>query len=251
LLVLLTGCSTASQRFETYRSAVPAASPGARVEGPVAGVVYVANGAGDPRTLSDNLTRVVRATGAPLEIRTVDWSLGYGRYIADQVVHANHLDQGRRLATDIVAYRQSYPTRRIYLLGHSAGCAVVLAAAESLPPDSVNGLVLLAPSVCHKYDLRRALSSARDGIDVFYSGRDRLFLGLGITVFGTAERECRTAAGQTGFTPVVTGPDDAALYGRLRQHAWDPAVEWTGNGGGHFGTNEPAFLRAYVLPLLL
>jgi hypothetical protein len=70
-------------------------------------------------------------------------------------------------------------------------------------------------------------------------------------VVGTADRACRTAAGQCGFRPAITGPADAALYGRLRQHPWDPAVAWSGHDGGHYGNNRAGFLRAYVLPLLV
>jgi pimeloyl-ACP methyl ester carboxylesterase len=213
-------------------------------------VVFVANGSGDFRTVSENLCRVVAETGTPLQVETVAWSHGLGRYVTDHLDHCNHLDQGRRLAAQVVAYRQAYPGRRVCLVGHSAGCAVVLAAAEALPPDGVDRLVLLAPSVCVSYDLRPALRTARGGIDVFHSGEDTVILGLGMLIVGTAEGGCRTAAGQCGFTPVVTCPADAALYGKLRQHKWDPVVQWSGHGGGHYGSNRPEFLRAYVLPLL-
>jgi hypothetical protein len=98
------------------------------------------------------------------------------------------------------------------------------------------------------YDLRPALRAARCGIDVFHSSQDRLILGLGMRIVGTAEHACRTAAGQYGFTPVLAGPGDAALYGKLRQHPWDPVVQWSGNDGGHYGSNRTGFLRAYVLP---
>ena len=46
-------------------------------------------------------------------------------------------------------------------------------------------------------------------------------------------------------------PPDAVLYGKLRQHPWDPVVAWSGHGGGHYGSNQAGFLRAYVLPLLV
>jgi pimeloyl-ACP methyl ester carboxylesterase len=193
----------------------------------------------------------VAETAAPLQIETCVWSHGYGRYYIDHVDHANHLDHARHLATKVAASRQACPNRRIYLIGHSAGCAVVLAAAEMLPRDSVDRIILLAPSVCAEYDLRRALCAARHGIDVFHSSEDRVILGLAMQIVGTADRCSRTAAGQDGFTPIITCPADAALYGKLRQHPWDPVVEWTGHHGGHYGSNGQDFLRAYVLPLLL
>jgi pimeloyl-ACP methyl ester carboxylesterase len=242
-LLLLAGCSSAGFRPEAYRPAGPPAPP-------PAGVAFVANGSGDFRTVSANLCQAVAEAAAPLQVETFVWSRGRGRYLLDHTDHANHLAQGRRLAAQVAAYRRACPGRRAYLVGHSAGCAVVLAAAEALPPGGVDRIVLLAPSVCTAYDLRPALRAARCGIDVFHSSQDRLVLGLGMRLVGTAEHACRTAAGQCGFTPVLSGPADAALYGKLRQHPWDPAVRWSGNDGGHYGSNQVGFLRAYVLPLL-
>jgi hypothetical protein len=88
-------------------------------------------------------------------------------------------------------------------------------------------------------------------MDVFYSGRDVAILGLAMQMVGTSDHHCPTAAGRYGFTPIVCCPADVALYGKLRQHPWDPTVEWTGHNGGHYGTNRAAFLNAYVLPLLM
>jgi pimeloyl-ACP methyl ester carboxylesterase len=213
-------------------------------------VVFVANGSGDYRSVSANLSQVVTETATQLQIETVPWSHGRWRFLADHLDHSNHRTQGRHLATQVVAYRQSYPGRRVYLVGHSTGCAVILAAAEGLPVDAVERVILLAPSVCVSYDLRPALRSARDGIDVFHSSEDIAILGLGMGVLGTAEGDCRSAAGLRGFNPVIACAADAALYKKLHQHPWSPAVAWSGNDGGHYGSYQPGFLRAYVLPLL-
>src|SRR5262249_17972209 len=137
------------------------------------------------------------------------------------------------------------------LIGHSAGCAVVLAAAEQLPPDTIDRIVLLAASVCANYDLRPALRASTGGIDAFHSDQDRWVLGLGVRVFGTTEAGCNVAAGKDGFPPVITPPADATLYGRLRQHPWNPVTQWSGHDGSHHGHHEVDFLKAYVLPLLL
>jgi pimeloyl-ACP methyl ester carboxylesterase len=243
VVFLVMGCSTSRSSRHDYPAAWSA---------PVdpTGVVFVANGAGDSRSASENLRQVVAATRAPLQVETFDWSRGYRRYVTDQVDRDNHWARGRELASQVVAYRQQYPTRGIYLLGHSAGCAVVLIAAAQLPDNSIDRIVLLAPSVCTSYDLRPALRASRAGIDAFCSDKDRWVLGLGMRIVGTTEEGCRTAAGRVGFTPVIQAPTDAALYAKLRQHPWNPAVSWTGHDGGHFGNHEPAFLRAYVMPLL-
>jgi pimeloyl-ACP methyl ester carboxylesterase len=211
----------------------------------------VANGSGDSRTVSDNLAQLAAENRLPLQVMAFVWSRGYGRYLLDQVDHDNHVAQGRRLAGLVCAARQACPRRRITLVGYSAGCAVILAAAEALPPDSVDRIILLAPSVCVHYDLRPALRTARCGIDSYHSDNDRMVLGLGMRLIGTADRCCSCAAGRWGFVPVIATQADAVLYTRLRQHPWDPMVAWTGNEGGHYGTNEARYLRAYILPLLV
>lgn len=242
-LVLLAGCRSTGQ-YAAERRALPGptAAP--------AGIVIVADGAGDFRELSVNINEVIWATSTPLLVETFVWSHGYRRYLADQIDHDNHLAQGRRLAEYVCRHRQHFPNRSVFLLGNSAGCEVLLDAAAWLPPDSVDRIVLLAPSVCAYHDLRPALRAARGGIDVFTSHKDRLILGLGMRIVGTTERDCNTAAGRTGFRPVIANAQDAALYQRLRQHPWEQAWREHGHNGGHFGSTQPQFLRSHIVPLL-
>ena len=244
LLPLLAGCSAFGPQPELSRYTPP---PGV----PTAGVIYIANGAGDYRGLSENMSTLVARSGAPYEVETFVWSHGSRRVFADQTDHENHLTEGGRLAAEITARRQCHSGQRVALVSHSSGSAVVLAAAERLPPDSLDRIVLLAPSVCKDYDLRPALRASRRGIDVFYSQWDWAVLGIGIGIVGTADRECRSAAGRYSFTPITDTPADCALYRRLHQYPWEPGAKWTGNYGGHYGSIEPEFLREYVLPRLV
>jgi pimeloyl-ACP methyl ester carboxylesterase len=219
---------------------------------PAQGVVIVCDGSGDFRTLSTSMARAVAEARLPLYVETFVWSHGYGRYVRDHVDHCNHLRMGQALAERVLAYRRAYPNLRIYLAGHSAGNAVVLAAAERLPPDTLDRIILLAPSVRPEYDLRPALASAREGIDAFISCRDRVVLGFAMRLVGTADSRYRgPAAGQVGFRPVGDAAADGCLYARLRQHSWVPGVCWTGHQGGHYGSSRCRFLSAFVLPLLL
>jgi pimeloyl-ACP methyl ester carboxylesterase len=224
---------------------------------PNADIVFVADGSGDYRTTSRVLCEAVSACSAPLRIETFVWSHGYGRMLIDHVDHCNHLEEGRRLAALIAAAAgpaQNAGTcdnpHGVYLVGHSSGGAVVLAAAEAAPPGSIERIVLLAPAVSHLYDLRPALRTVRQGIDVFISRRDVGALVLGTGIAGTADRRLAAASGHVGFTPILSCPGDEQLYTKLRIHPWDPSVAWTGNRGSHYGTLEPGFMRAYVLPLL-
>jgi pimeloyl-ACP methyl ester carboxylesterase len=214
-------------------------------------VVFVVDGAGGFGAASDALARAVREAALPLEVEDVDWTHGRWRVLADQTDAEHSRMEGCRLASRIAMQRQSYPGGKIYVVAHSAGSAVALTAAESLPANSLDRIVLLSPAVCAYRDLRPALRSSREGIDVFYSERDRNFLGFWTAVLGTADGECDCpAAGRVGFSSTIATPEDSALYAKLRQHAWTPEVAWTGNRGGHYGGYQPGHLRAYVLPLL-
>src|SRR5205807_5852483 len=128
--------------------------------------------------------------------------------------------QGQRLAELIVEHRQTHPETPIYLVAHSAGTGVVLTAAEWLPPDVVERIVLLAPAVSADHDLRAALAAARRGVDVFYSKADWWYLGMGVTVIGTSDRHWDPAAGRIGFRAEVRCQEDEWLYAKLHQHAW-------------------------------
>jgi pimeloyl-ACP methyl ester carboxylesterase len=241
--VLLLACGCAGARYQIRTTC---ASPTERQA-----LVFVADGAGNFQGLSGSLRDTARACGAPVCVATVEWSHGYGRALADQTDPCHAVERGRRLAADVLAYRRQPGALPVYLVAHSAGSAVVLAAAEALPPDCVERIVLLAPSVSALHDLRPALRSARRGVDVFYSPRDVGYLGTVVGVVGTSDGLPGPAAGRVGFRVAAAAPEDAALVGRLRQHPWDPAVGWTGHRGGHFDCFQPAYLRTYVLPLLL
>lgn len=242
-VVLFAGCRSSGQ-YTADRRALPGptAAP--------AGIVIVADGAGDFRDLSANINGAILETCTPLHVETFVWSHGYRRYVADQIDHDNHVTQSRRLAEYVCRYRQHFPHRSIFLVGNSAGCEILLGAAELLPPDSIDRIVLLAPSVCAYRDLRPALRTARGGIDVFTSHKDRLILGLGVRIVGATEGDCNTAAGLMGFRPVIASAEDAAWYQRLRQHPWERAMSERGHNGGHFGSSHPDFLRSYIVPLL-
>jgi pimeloyl-ACP methyl ester carboxylesterase len=240
LLALITGCASLNNRPPQTVEVVPAN---------VEAVVFSVDGAGGFQATTQALKRALAETGRPLYVESVAWSHGYGRVLADQTDECHAREAGRCLAERVRSWQQQFPAKPVYLMSHSAGGAVVLAAAEALPPNSVERIILLAPSVSRSYDLRPALRSARQGIDAFSSERDWAYLGLGTGLVGTADRRWEPAAGRVGFRVEILSPEDAALYAKLRQHPWDRCVEWTGNRGGHYGPYQPGYLRAYVLPL--
>jgi pimeloyl-ACP methyl ester carboxylesterase len=214
-------------------------------------VVLVADGAGGFQAASTSLRSTAAADGLPLSVETFDWTHGHWRILADQVDRGHVEAEGAELARQVSALEQTCPGVPVALVGHSAGCAVVLAAAERLPAGSLRRVVLLAPAVSAEHDLRPALIAARCGVDVFYSKGDVFYLGVGTALIGNADCGRTAAAGRVGFRLPPACPADAPLYVKLRQYPWDPSVECTGNRGGHYGAYQPGFLRAAVLPLLL
>jgi hypothetical protein len=215
------------------------------------GIVFLINGAGGFDASIRSIRKAVASAKVPLEVRTFSWTHGFCRVLSDQMHEAHQKEEGQKLANVLRSCRNEAPGQPIYLLGHSAGCGVALLAAENLPPDTLTRIVLLAPAVSSKHDLRAALRSSCWGIDVFISSHDWVCLGLGTLVVGTTDR-CRTArtGGKAGFQPILFDPEDAALYAKLRQYPWDPSLQWTGHMGGHYGTYQPEFFRTFVLPLL-
>jgi pimeloyl-ACP methyl ester carboxylesterase len=251
LALLLAGCVGLS-----VREAPPAPPPAvsAALGGPLPApraVAFCADGAGGYGGTSRALRAAFARHGVPVQVEEVRWSHGEGRVLADHLHLAHVRAEACRLAGEVTAWRRRHPGQPVYLVGHSAGSAVVLEATRALPPGGVERVVLLAPAVSADYDLRPALAGARAGVDVFCSDRDWVWLGLGVAVVGTTDRRWAAAAGRVGFRPVIRCPGDAGLYARLRQHRWDPCVAWTGNSGGHYGTYTTAYLDAYVLPLLV
>lgn len=213
-------------------------------------IVLTADGAGNFQNTSQTLRQAVADARLPIRVVTFEWSHGYGRMLADQMDYCHARAEGRRLACEIAALRANRPEIPIYLVGFSAGSGIVLTATELLPPGSIEGIVLLAPSVSYDYDLRPALRCTRGNLDVFYSRHDNLALGLCIAIFGTADREWTAAAGRVGFQPVICQPTDTELYTKLRQHPWAPCIGWTGHWGGHGSCHTTDFMTAYVLPLI-
>jgi pimeloyl-ACP methyl ester carboxylesterase len=214
------------------------------------GILFVANGAGDLRGTSEGACAAVTAAGLPWEVKTVRWSIGpLSLGLLDLKSRHNHAIKGRLLAQEVACYRKAHPGHMICLVGHSAGCAVVLAAAEQLPPGCVDHVVLLSPAVSAHYDLRPALRTVRCGINVYCSRKDRFLLAL--QPIGASDRYWAWFAGLTGFTPVTSSEDDQNCCARLSHYFWGPDMAYTGHTGGHFGNTRPDFLRDYVFPLLL
>lgn len=212
-------------------------------------LIWVVDGAGDLKGSSTALTAANGVAGSPVEMAVFSWSHGYRRLYKDQTDTIHARAQGERLARAILERKTAEPGRRIVVAGHSAGCAVVLAACDILPVDTVDRVLLLAPSVSTSYDLRPTLWSAKEGIDVFCSKKDWVALGFVVRVVGTTDNGSRSAAGRYGFKPECALSDLESS--RFRQHFWSPDLAWTGHTGGHHGVHAPTFIKTFLLPMMI
>jgi len=213
-------------------------------------VVFCADGAGGLGETTDTLAQVIGEERLPLRVERVEWSHGEGRFLIDHLDQRNLKLKAEALAREARLVQSRSPGSRICFVGQSAGCAVLLLAAEAMPADSVDRMVLLAPSVSSGYDLKPALRATREGIDVFYSERDWFVLGLGMAFSGTTDGQLPPVAGRVGFRHIAENSSDEALYARLRQHPWRSEEEQTGRTSGHYGALEAKHVRSRILPML-
>jgi pimeloyl-ACP methyl ester carboxylesterase len=238
LLVTAPGCTT-------FRFARRPAVPPEKVD--VA--IFVADGAGNFKACSKSLAEVVHKDKLPIYVHPFEWSHGYGRIFADQLGFEHAQAAGAALASQIAEFHTRYPHCRIFVMGHSAGATVALAAVEETPAGTIERCFLIGPSVSASYDLRPALTKVRHAVHVFYSEHDWWYLGLATQVVGTQDRQwLEAASGRVGFRFQPDNLDEQALEKKLRQHPWRPRDADTGNLGGHYGGYQPNFLRRNVLP---
>ncbi len=211
------------------------------------GIIIVANGSGGTVGTTRSVLKAVGWSGLNVGVVTQHWSKEQGpAYDHNDVI--NHHRHGMQIAQAVSRYRSINPALQIVLLGHSSGNAVVLAAAKYLPPDSVDRIVLLAPSVSCSYDLRPALRTSRYGIDSFYSEFD-VTLGIATDMFGTADgMRNKPSAGVVGFSAYWTRLTEPKLLWKLRQYKWNEGYFQFGANGAHYSWTNSKFIFSFVLP---
>jgi len=190
----------------------------------------------------------LRDAGIEQRIETVDWGAPRLLFFLNFSTDSIHRDAEANLATKIKSCREKWPDARIDLVGHSAGCGVILGALSQLPESvHVTRVILLSPSVSPTYSLARALAHVAGTIEVFYSDRDTVFLSWRTGNFGTYDNVKTKAAGNCGFDLSAL---TAAQRAKVVQHPFDPAWSSLGNDGGHFGPTSRKFVRQELAPLL-
>jgi pimeloyl-ACP methyl ester carboxylesterase len=225
------------------------ATPAAEV---VPGLVIIVEGIGGLDLIGKSANYSLKHVGLLHEIHHFTWTHGTGKFLKDLQDTQHVLKKADELAAFIKDYRARYPNRPIYIVGKSGGTGLVLYALQSLPPGTVERVILLSSAVSPTYDLRPALRATRGEIVSFHSRIDRYILGWGTSKFGTIDRYYGEAAGLTGFViPQNLSEQDRRLYMRLVQVPFSARMLREGaSTGTHHSTSMPWFIRSEVVPWL-
>lgn len=228
-------------------------SPALRAqETPPPGLVIVVGGVGGLDPIQACAPWTLPRAGVPHTIEVFPWTHGKCRMLRDLQDVRYLLAQAERLSAVVRAERLRQPERPIYLVGHSAGAGIVLAAAEQLPPASIERIILMAAAVSPTYDLRPALRATRRELVCFHSTYDRFCLDFCTSLFGTVDRIYGPAAGLDGFqAPANLDEDGRHLYERVVQVPWRLEMVWKCTDGLHNGACMPFFLAQLVAPWLM
>jgi pimeloyl-ACP methyl ester carboxylesterase len=232
-----------------FLEAAPAQAQASAAQKP--GLVFVVGGVGGLDLLGASAQWALPCVGVKHEVRDFVWTHGWGRILKDLQDTRYLLHKADVLASEIRRAKADDPSRPVYLIGKSGGCGLALAAAERLPPKTLERIILLSAAVSPTYDLRGALRATRGEIVSFYSPLDQFVLGWGTSQFGTVDRIYGPSAGlQKLKIPEGLSPEDRAQYDRLVQVSWSWRMLLEGNLGGHTGTSLPIFLAKEVAPWL-
>ncbi|NBR05173.1 MAG: alpha/beta hydrolase [Planctomycetes bacterium] len=215
-------------------------------------LLILIEGAGDFQAVAKVLEKSLNHLPPNMELHRFHWSHGYLRIVADQTDLAHISENGEKLASSIRMVQKRNPDTEINIIAHSAGTSVALAGVSLLNENSIERLILLAPSVSKDYPIIPAISAVKDGVHVFYSHKDTFILGPILKFTKTADlRKCQNAAGRYGFTPATRNRDEELLVAtKLKQYAWKTDDASIGNDGGHYGAYGQPYLDLKVLPLL-
>jgi pimeloyl-ACP methyl ester carboxylesterase len=215
------------------------------------GVVFVAGGVGGWDILGPASQWELPRVGVHHEIRDFAWTHGFGQPFKDLQDTPHLLRKAVELAEEVRKVKKENPQRPVYLIGKSGGAGLVLAAAERLPTDTLERIILLSAAVSPSYDLRPALRATWGEVVSFYSDNDQFVLGWGTTHFGTIDRVYGPSAGLHGFAiPIKLSSEDRLLYRRLIQIPWTSAKIREGHFGAHTGTSLPSFVGWEIAPWL-
>lgn len=210
------------------------------------GLVVVLHGIEGPSYLNKEICRGLYMGGVECAVKNYKWASVWGVWHNLNAEQDNRR-KARELARWIAGYREGFPGRPVFIVGHSGGGAIGLWAVEAMAGDEpIDGLILLNAALSENYDLGPALDKTRRGIVNIHSKLDWLLLGIGTRIAGTMDRRHGESAGKDGFAV----PDDDPRYRKLFQIGWSRDMLVSGHWGGHLSSAASHFVAMYIAPLI-
>jgi pimeloyl-ACP methyl ester carboxylesterase len=218
------------------------------------GLVLVLPGIEGLSFVNQGIARGLADGGVEAAIEIHDWTTGVILlFLYHLRAWRRNVRQAERIVQRIVEYRQAYPGRPVYVVGHSGGGAMTVLTLERLPPEAaVTGAILIEPSISRRYDLSTALTRSSRGIWSFYSWLDVFFEGIATSLAGTTDGRYGPAAGMLGFRPPAGLSESNQMLYRTRLHeiSFRPEMVTAFHFGGHFGPANRVFVAERIAPLL-
>jgi hypothetical protein len=215
------------------------------------GVVVIVGGVGGWDPLPRSAELVFPLAGVPHRICDFVWTHGWGQMFTDLQDTSHLVAKARELASLILQFKTCEPERPVYLVAKSGGTGLALLAAEHLPPQTLERIVLISSAVSPGYDLRGALRATRGEVVSYYSRLDLLILWWGTKQYGTIDGRHEAAAGQVGFRrPADLDEEGEQAYRRLVEIHWNPLMLLQGYAGMHSLNSYPLFVAFRVVPWL-
>src|SRR5439155_12771912 len=162
-LVSILACPALAPRLSAAKAAAPPEDASPR------GLLLVVGGVGGLELMANAAQWALPRAGIHHEVHDFIWTHGKGKILSDLQDARHCLKKADELAAQILLFKAEDLDRPIYILAKSGGTGLVLAAAEQLPPNTIERIVLLSAAVSPTYDLRPALRATEHGIVSFYS----------------------------------------------------------------------------------
>jgi hypothetical protein len=210
-------------------------------------IVLIADGITDLSQVATNMDSAYVETrySKPI-LRPIPWLRSDTPYQDYRDRHAQ-MCGAARMVQEVKRIHECYPNSPIVLMGFCAGSHVVLLAAQQLPPNCVDKILLMAPAVSSCYDIRPALNASKLGIDVFYNIDDECLEWYELEYGPVDLCGCRgKTAGTTGFLIAKSPLGRDPIFCKLHQYN----AQNLNPQGSHYGTINPLFLQRNVLSLI-
>lgn len=201
------------------------------------GTLFLLGGMNDVWVVGHAWRRFLKATGLPHAIELIRWQQGLWATLtfADLWRTSHHRNTATELVNRIRETQVAKPGEPIHILAHSAGTAIAAYTLEQLAPvEAITSAVFVGSGLSPHYDLSAALERTKAGILSVESWLDLFFLGLGTSIFGSADRRWGPAAGMVGFQTASE---------KLYRTRWTPRFVRQGWLGGHISIAAPGFVR--------